>query len=97
MWRRGLERQASAEHVLDEGRGGDQILEFKVEDALHPLHGERAQLGQGAQHTAEVRRPGHTTAATAAAARHVRPQTTDDLHLELLHSMRFFQTVSICN
>jgi hypothetical protein len=50
----GLERQAGDEHVLDEGRSRNQILELQVEDPLQALDAERSQLGQLAQQPAEV-------------------------------------------
>lgn len=87
-----LEWQAGAEHVLDEGRRRDEVFELEIEDALEPLHGQRAQLGQCPQHAAEVRRP-----AAARAVGHVCTKASDDLHLQLLHSMWFFQPVSLCN
>lgn len=79
-----LEGEARAEHVLDERGRGHEVLELEVEDTLQALHGQRAQLGQRAQHAAEVRRAAR---AGAAAARHVRAQAPDDLHLQLLDSV----------
>lgn len=88
-----LERKAGAEHVLDEGWRGHKVLKLEVEDALEPLHGQRAQLRQRAQHAAEVRRAAR---AGAAAARHVRAQAPDDLHLQLLHPVWLLQPVPFC-
>lgn len=88
------EGQAGAEHVLDEWRRGHQVLELEIEDALQALHGQRAQLRQRAQHAAEVRRT--ATTASAAAAWHVCTQTSYYLHLQLLHTVRLLETVSIC-
>ncbi|KAI8427963.1 hypothetical protein MSG28_002278 [Choristoneura fumiferana] len=77
-----LEWQAGTKHVLDEGGSRDKVFELEIEDTLEPLHGQRAQLWQRAQHAAEVRR-----AAAACAVRHVRTQASDYLHLQLLHPM----------
>lgn len=88
-----LERKAGAEHILNERRSWHEVLELEVEYALEALHGERAQLRQCTQHTAEVRRAPH---ARAAAARHVRAQAPDDLHLQLLHPVRLLQSVTLC-
>lgn len=50
----GLERQAGDEHVLDERRSRNEVLELQVEDPLQALNAERSQLGQLAQQPAEV-------------------------------------------
>lgn len=92
--RRSLERQAGAEHMFDEWWRWHQVLQLQVKNALHALYGERAQLRQRAQHTAEVRR---AAGARIRAARHMRAQTSDDLHLQVLHAMWLLQTVAICD
>lgn len=89
-----LEGQAGAEHVLDEGGRRHQVFQLEIEDALQALHGQRAQLGQRAQHATEVRRA--SAAADTASARHVGTETSYYLHLQLLNTVRLFETMSIC-
>ena len=40
--------EARAEHLVDEGRGGDGLLHPQVVDPLHALHRQRPHCGQSA-------------------------------------------------
>ena len=40
--------EACAEHLVDEGRGGDGLLHPQVVDPLHALHRQRPHRGQPA-------------------------------------------------
>ena len=49
-----LERDAGCEHLLDEWRSWNQILQLEVEDPLKPLHAERPQGRESIQDPGEI-------------------------------------------
>lgn len=89
--RGGSEGQAGREYILDQRRCRDQIFEFEVEDPLDPLHRECPQLGELREDAAEV----VSLLLGLLVVRDVVAQGRDDLHLQLLDSVGFFEAVAL--
>ena len=85
------ERDARSEHLLDQGRRRDQVLQLEVEDPLETLNTERPQGRKSIQNSGEILLPLFLGLRVVG---DVVLERADDSTLEPFNLLWFFQTVT---